>query len=104
MAEVPQYSIHRATEEDAAGMLAFMTDLLAERCPYIPLTREEFTYTLEQEKELIAKFNKTHNSAFFVACDGGDVIGILNCNGGNRKASRHVGTVGISVAKSWRNK
>jgi ribosomal protein S18 acetylase RimI-like enzyme len=38
-----------------------------------------------------------------VAEAGNQIVGMLNCQGGNRKATRHVTTLGMSVDKAWRD-
>ena len=41
---------------------------------------------------------------FFVAEVDAHIVGMLNCDGGKRKAIHHAATLGVSVSKDWRNR
>lgn len=82
-------------------MSAYVDRLLAERLDTITLSR---TFTAEEEEGVIAAAAAADNCAFLLAFDGEVVVGMLDIRGGDRPATRHAGSVGISVAASHRGR
>jgi len=97
--------IREAVAEDAESLIKHIKVLTAE--PNIPLTLapDEFRYTVDEEKKLLADSQGSDNSLFLVAYVDGRLVGELTCraNSSNR-AHRHVATLGMSVAADWRGK
>ena len=94
--------VRRATADDAKQLIVYMQQIANEPDVDIPLGPGEFDMTIEQEREFLARFEKTDNSLFLVAECNGVIVGELSCEGGKRRATRHHATVGISVAKNAR--
>lgn len=91
-------SSHRGT------LVAFLQRLFNELHIDVLTAPEEFTLTVEEEKAIIEGYAASENSVFFVAEIDSHIVGMLNCDGGKRKAIRHAATLGVSVSREWRNR
>jgi ribosomal protein S18 acetylase RimI-like enzyme len=80
-----------------------MSQFLKEPGLHIPMTKDEFNLTREQEQEILREYNESDNSLFLVSELNQRIIALLNCDGGKRKANRHCATLGMSVLKQYRN-
>ena len=100
----PDIIIREANTLDAADLLVFVEALAAEKDIDIPLKPGEFTISLEEEIMILNNYHESENSIFLTAEHKGQIIGLLNINGGKRKALRHSADLGISVAAGWRGK
>jgi RimJ/RimL family protein N-acetyltransferase len=99
------FRVRRATPDDAEALLAHAECLAAEPGIAIALAPGELNLTVEQERQFVAATNASDNSVFLVAeSDDGQVIGILTCVGGKRRATRHETTLGVSVRREWRGR
>jgi len=102
--------IREARVEDSTALIAYLREHLAEpeidSKPEIvgPLTSDEFTLTVEEERDLLAWYAGTENSAFFLAIYDGEIVGELNLKGGRLAAMHHCAFLGMSVARDWRGK
>jgi ribosomal protein S18 acetylase RimI-like enzyme len=97
-------TIREAKPEDAEQFIAFFQRLDDEPDGMIPSALSEFQITIEQGRHLLNTYLTTKNSAFFVAEVEGHIVGVLNCDGGKRQATRHNASFGIAVAREQRNK
>jgi RimJ/RimL family protein N-acetyltransferase len=97
-------TIREAQPDDAEQIIAHVQRLANEPDTTIPLAPGEFQVTVEQERRLLSGYLEADNSIFLVAEIDGQIIGVLNCDGGKRQANRHAASTGMSVAKEWRNK
>ncbi len=97
-------NIRKATPDDADQLIAYVHCLADEPHSTVPLAPGEFKFTTEQERELLANYATAENSIYLVAEVGGRIIGVMNCDGGTRQATRHNASISISVAKDERNK
>ncbi len=98
-----QVAIREARPDDAEQLLAHVQRLIEEPNIDIPLAPGEFNLTVEEERKILEEYATSDNSVFLVAEASGQIIGVLNCKGGKRKATRHAVTLGMSVHKEWRN-
>ena len=96
--------IREAVPDDAEQIIKHIQRLTDEPDVPIPLAPDEFQITVEQERQFLSDYREADNSIFLVAEVEGQIIGILNCEGGKRQATRHTASSGMSVAKEWRNK
>lgn len=94
--------IREARPDDAGQLIAYIQRLIAESGINIPLTPTEFTLSVEEEREFLAKSATAPNSIFLLAEVDSEIVGELNCRGGTRQATRHAVTLGISVRQEWR--
>jgi L-phenylalanine/L-methionine N-acetyltransferase len=96
-------AIREAVPADAEQIIALVQKISAEPDVDIALSPGEFDHTNEAEQTILAEFAASENSIYLVAEAGDRIIGFLNCKGGNRKATRHVALLSISVDAAWRN-
>jgi RimJ/RimL family protein N-acetyltransferase len=96
--------IRPALPEDAEQLLAHLHALSEETDIDIPLSPGEITLTLEEERQIITDYANSENSIFLVAEIAGEIIAVLTCRGGRRKALCHAATLGMSVNREWRCK
>jgi RimJ/RimL family protein N-acetyltransferase len=99
------YFIREATPDDAEGMIAFMKVIADEPDNNITYSSAaEFTYTVEEERELVRYHQMAENCLWILAVTPEDeIIGSANVTGG-RRVLFHTVSVGISVAQTWRNR
>jgi ribosomal protein S18 acetylase RimI-like enzyme len=104
--EVPQVTIREAKPADAAALLAHLKALVAEPDINIPLSPDEVTMTLEQEKAILADFDASPRAIMLVAeAPGEGIVGELSLKAiSSRRAVQHVATLGMSVKHGWRGK
>ncbi|HXV42144.1 MAG TPA: GNAT family N-acetyltransferase, partial [Anaerolineae bacterium] len=95
--------IREAQPSDAAPLLAYIRRLLAEPNINLPLTPGEFNFTVEEEQQLLADSAAAENSIYLIAEVSGQLVGEINCKGGQRQATRHSALLGLSVGQAWRN-
>lgn len=100
----PAFMIREAREEDAEAMLAAIQRLIAEPYKNIPWYPDEFSRTVDDQRQMIRRFAQNANSVYLVAETDGQIIGEINCKGGERRASRHIALIGIFVDAAWRSK
>lgn len=100
-----ELTVREAHPDDAEQLVPFVQRLAEEEPPpYIVMGPGEFTLTVEQERQVLADYAAADNCVFLVAEVGKQVVGILNCKGGTRRANRHEVVLGISVAREWRGR
>lgn len=101
--DMPSYIIREAQPEDAATIITYFRHIFAE--PGINLITEvdEFSPTIESEARIIREMGRAENSLFLVAESDGRIIGQLTLEGGKRRNVRHTATLGITVAREWRD-
>jgi RimJ/RimL family protein N-acetyltransferase len=96
-------TIRQARPDDAEHLLAHIQAIASEPDAQILIEPEEVQFTVEQEREWVSKQITPKNSTLLVAEADGQIVGVLGCEGGDRKAIQHVARLGISVRKEWRN-
>lgn len=95
--------IREAVPDDAEFLMSHVRALTAEPDILVPLAPDEFKYTVEEERILLAESKAADNSLFLVAMADGHLVGELTCRAGTAiKAQRHAATLGMSVAPDWR--
>jgi RimJ/RimL family protein N-acetyltransferase len=96
--------IRETVPADAEQVVAHMQHMSHEPNNTILTGPGEFTVTVEEEREIIEEYAETSNSILLVAEADGEIIGLLHCRGGKRRAVRHAASLGISVHRDWRDK
>jgi RimJ/RimL family protein N-acetyltransferase len=100
-----EVTIREGRVEDAAGLVAFMTEASMEPGLGIGLEPGEFAYTVEEEENWVREHVEGENSLILVAVtDEGEIVGLMDCMGGRRWGNRHEATLGIMLKKEWRGK
>lgn len=96
--------VREATPDDASPLLAYVNAMLAEPNIDMPLAPEEFTYTEAQERAFLAHMVESDNSLFLLALATGEIVGQVELRGSQRRATRHVAILAISVRQDWRQR
>jgi RimJ/RimL family protein N-acetyltransferase len=100
-----EYTIRRVEISDAQTFIDFLKILADE--PENQISYEssaQVLFTLEEQVVLIQKYHDDATALWLVACDNdGRMIGNMNLAPG-RRGFRHTVSLGISVAKEWRNR
>jgi RimJ/RimL family protein N-acetyltransferase len=105
MAGLAGLTIREAKEADARAMLDYLGELTLEPGIPILLSHERaLRLTIESEQELIRQHRGQFNAHWLLALDGSRIVGMLNMVGASRAESAHSVTLGVSVAKEWRDR
>lgn len=98
------WNIRRAVPADAAQLIAFVRELLKEPGLDIPMELDEFSITIDEERQILDQYNKDEDRLFLIAVVGDKIIGEINLSQESRKAWRHIAVLGMSVRREWRNR
>lgn len=104
MPDIQPWTIRQAQPEDAAELIDYLKTILDGPDSNMPLTLDEFSRTVEAERDYLAELAASGNSLMLVAIVNGEIIGQLSLRGGQRRALRHAATLGISVRADWRGR
>ena len=86
-------------------MLDFMLELTLEPDLPILMTHERAReITLEEEREFIRRHLVPANSTLLLAQAAKRIVGILNLTGGAAPENAHTVSLGMSVARGWRDR
>ncbi|MEO1236456.1 MAG: GNAT family protein [Planctomycetota bacterium] len=94
--------IRRAVPDDAEAVLAYMHEILSEVTPYICTTPEEFTYTVEQERDMLSDQDAARGDLWLIAESGPRVVGSLNVSRVRRSRLAHVSLLGMTLRPEFR--
>jgi len=102
----PDYYIREATPDDAEQIIAHMKTIADEPNNGITYSSaDEFTTTLEEEREILRQHQDAENSIWVVAVTHDErIFGVANATGGRRRVSYHTVGLGISIEKEWRGR
>ncbi|MGD2175728.1 MAG: GNAT family N-acetyltransferase [Candidatus Brocadiaceae bacterium] len=98
------FIVREATPDDAAQCIERLQHLVEEPGISFVLLPGEFDLSVEEERQYLQEHAESDNSVFLVAEAEGRIIGNLGCDGGSRRAVRHVVTLGLSVDEDWRGR
>ena len=101
MTSTATIAVRPATIDDARAMTDYMHDLVAEGLDTIAIRTAP---RLEDQRDYIERARLAERSAIWLAMDGDVVVGLLDVWGGERADARHLGRIGLSVAKAWRGR
>jgi RimJ/RimL family protein N-acetyltransferase len=97
--------IREAVPEDAQALIRHIKLLTAEPNIPLPLAPDEFKYTVDEERKMLAESRGSDTSLFLLAFADGVLVGELTCRAtSSNRAQRHVAILGMSVAAAWRGK
>lgn len=94
--------LRSATPVDAPQILKHVHDVFAEE-EFLLSTLEDFHMTEEQEASWLQVNLDDPNKLVIVVQNDSQIIGMLNFRNGGRKRIAHVGELGMSVNKTWRD-
>jgi RimJ/RimL family protein N-acetyltransferase len=92
--------VREAQLGDAAGLCAYLSELMAERLP--GNFQRDRAPTEEEERDFITEIANARRSVLLVAEASGLIVGVLGLRGDQRPQRTHVGAFGMSVARQWR--
>ena len=95
-------TIRTALPSDVDALHAYLTAIVAEQLPM--LFKRDAPPTLEQVAKMIARHAEDERSCLLLALERGAVIGMLDFSGHARAQQRHVGSFGMSVARTARGR
>ena len=95
--------IRTALPADAAKLLEHVYAIFAEP-EFVLSTLDDFHNTEEQEATWLQMHVDDPGKLVIVAENEGHIIGMLNFRDGERKRIVHLGELGMSVNKAWRNR
>ena len=93
------YTITRATPEDAAELLAVLKQVGGES-DNLSFGSEGLPFTVEEEAAFLASLQTSTTSAFFVAKKDGKIVGNASFMAMNGPRMNHRGELGMSVLQS----
>ena len=98
--------MREARPDDSARLLTFVRELAVDPEALVPLTPGEppLSYTVEEERAVLAEYAAADNAVFLVAEVAGEFVGELSCRGGTRSPMRHAVVLGMAVRAGWRNR
>ena len=94
--------VRSATTEDAPAIMELVSGVF-KTSSYLVTEPDEFSVTLEQEQSWIESFMTSPNSVLLVAQYNGQLVGILDFRGGQRRKISHTGLIGTSVRSEFRS-
>ena len=94
--------IREARPEDAAALIPYFRRIFGEPGINLITDADEFSPSVEAESRFIREVARAANSIFLVAEIDDHIVGQLTLEGGKRRNVRHAATLGITVAREWR--
>ncbi|MBR2490558.1 MAG: GNAT family N-acetyltransferase, partial [Ruminiclostridium sp.] len=94
-----EYTITRATPEDAAELLAVLKQVGGES-DNLSFGPEGLPFTVEEEGAYLANLQHSATSAFFVAKKDGKIVGNASFMAVNGPRMNHRGELGMSIVRS----
>src|SRR3954471_1572864 len=93
-------SITQPTEDDAADIISY-SKLIFSSTDQVLTTPEEYTITVEYEKNWITNFHQNPNALLLIARADSEIIGLLFFVANTKQKNLHTGEFGLSVHPSW---
>ena len=90
--------IRHATIADAEALSVFANNLADEKLDTVSCSR----YTPEEQCAFIEEMISHERSFVLLACDGPNIVGMLDMHGGRKQFNRHAATMAMSVAANHR--
>jgi len=92
----------RSARPNEAGALFDHYLMIRAREPDVNVEEaDEWPATADSVRRLVEGLDRAPNG-FLLVADAGGIVGALSVEGGRFRKVRHVGEVGLSVARSWR--
>ncbi|MEM6343948.1 MAG: GNAT family N-acetyltransferase [Bacteroidota bacterium] len=91
-------NIREAQPEDAANLITYVKQV-ADETQFLTFGSDEFLIKEAQEATLLKNYAETDNRLFLLALLEQQIVGILNVFGNSKQRLKHIGELGMSVAK-----
>jgi len=95
------FVLRTASRDDALAFMRYAHELFLEPDLFLSYSPGEFLPTLEEEERFIESAAGPHD-LLLSAFSGLELIGLCQVTSGKVLRKRHVGLLGISVARDWR--
>lgn len=95
--------IREVTEGDADEILKLILEM-SEESDNFPFTSDDYSMSAENQKSFINYMHYMKNSIFYAAYSDDRPVGIIYIEGGKRKRTFHVCSLGMGVKKEYWNK
>lgn len=96
-------TIRCANSDDAQNLIELKLSYI-KGTTSIPLYEDEYRNTVEQEADLIKRYDNEENSILLVAECEGRLIGNIDLTGSHRRKLFHTGMIGMGISYEWQNK
>ena len=93
-------TIREAEVSDAEDMLAYLHTVFAES-DFLAYGPGEFNVSLDQEQDMLKQYQASSHQIFLLAWLDGELVSIANISQGKGKRREHLGTLAISVKKTF---
>ncbi len=94
--------IRQALSDDASPLLELKLQYL-ENTKTLPLFKEEYPNDIDQEREMIERYQSEKNSLLLVATFEDKVIGNIDLTGSWRKKIQHTAMIGMGIHPKWQH-
>ncbi|MFD2563643.1 GNAT family N-acetyltransferase [Aquimarina rubra] len=94
--------IRQAVSDDAEPLLKLKLAYLKDTAT-LPLFANEYPNDIDQEREMIQRYQSEKNSIILAAISENTIIGNLDLTGSWRKKMQHTGVIGMGVHTKWQN-
>ncbi|MDH7447274.1 GNAT family N-acetyltransferase [Aquimarina sp. 2201CG14-23] len=94
--------IRQAISDDASQLLNLKLEYLKNTAT-LPLFEDEYPNDIDQERDMIEKYQLDTNSIILVAISEEKIIGNIDLSNSVRKKMKHTGMIGMGIHTQWQN-
>ncbi len=95
-------TIRQAVSSDAEKLLNLKLAYL-KNTESLPLFANEYPNDIDQERNMIERYQSENNSIILVAISENTLIGNIDLTGSWRRKMQHTGMIGMGIQTSWQN-
>ncbi|WP_299433899.1 GNAT family N-acetyltransferase [uncultured Aquimarina sp.] len=95
-------TIRQAVSDDAEELLKLKLEYLKDT-ETLPLFENEYPNDIDQERDMIERFQSENNSVLLLAVSEDAIIGNIDLSGSWRKKMQHTAVIGMGVHTQWQN-
>lgn len=95
-----EVTVRRATKDDAKKMIDFY-NVVGGETDFLSFGANEFKRDLREYEEYITATSNEQNSIMLLALIDSEIISIATINSSQKERTKHVGTLGIVIAKKY---
>ncbi|WP_298542436.1 GNAT family N-acetyltransferase [uncultured Aquimarina sp.] len=95
-------TIKQAVSDDAEELLKLKLSYL-KNTNSLPLFASEYPNDIDQEKDMIERYQLEKNSIILVAISNDRIIGNIDLTGSWRKKMQHTAVIGMGIHTQWQN-
>ena len=95
-------TIRQAISDDAKRLLELKLEYLKDT-QTLPLFEHEYPNDIDQERDMIERYQSENNSIILLAVSEDAIIGNIDLTGSWRKKMQHTGVIGMGIHSQWQN-